>query len=88
MPPIPRRLFLITHTPVELARPIQLGLRLPTPRTEEMFARFAAHVEEQRVLGASNPYMKKEEVYKWVTMPPCGPRVRIVEVFLDPDRLW
>lgn len=47
---IPLRLFLITHTPVELGRPF------PTPRTEELFARYKEHVK-------THPYMPKEDVY-------------------------
>ena len=87
MSKIPRRLFLILNTPVELARPVQLSLRLPTPKTEALFAQYVAYTEEQRKLGDLNPCMRKEDVYKWIRSPPCGPRVRIVEVFIDPDRL-
>jgi hypothetical protein len=88
MRPIPLRFFLITHTPVELGRPLQLGLRLPTPRTEELFARFKEHVDEHHKRGETNPCMLKEDVYKWIGgRSPCGPRVRVVEVFVDPDRL-
>jgi hypothetical protein len=55
-----------------LGRPIQLGLRLPTSRTEALFAEFVAETE-----SVYDNLLSKRDIEKWCVHVPCGA-----------DRLW
>jgi hypothetical protein len=75
-------MYLLTQTPVEIGRPIQLGFVEANKWSDPLFETYAQRVEENRKLGVSRTYLTKREIEKWVFFPPCGPRVEVIRVQL------
>ena len=81
------RLFLLLHTPTEIARPLQMGLVRAEPWSQALFAEYAAEVEESRKRGHSCSMLTKRSIERWGFNPPCGARVQVVEISLPDDLL-
>lgn len=81
-----RSFYLLIHTPVELARPICLGVFRKSPRNDGLFEQYMKNVEEARKTHGTQRYlMSKQEVQKWTPYFPTGLRAQIVYVTLTED---
>ncbi len=77
-----RRMYLLTQAPVEVGRPLQLGFVEKNKWSQSLFDKYALHAEESRVKGISRIFLTKRDIERWGFMPPCGPRVEVIEVEL------
>ena len=83
-----RSFYLLLHTPVELARPVCIGVFRKSPRYDRLFEQYAQNVEEERKrLGTQRYLMSKKEVEKWTPYFPAGLRAQIVPITLKPEEL-
>jgi hypothetical protein len=83
--PFRHRLYLLIHTPTELARPVQMGF---TPQTEyynSLFENYHEKVTKERLAGGSRAYLSKRDIERWGFFPPCGARVQVMEVELPTE---
>lgn len=78
--------YLLIHTPVHLARPVQLGLVEASAWSEALFQKYAAQVEANRQAGAGSAYLSKRDIERWGFWPPCGARVQVLELYLGPPQ--
>ena len=89
---LPRRLYLLIHTPVELARPTCLGLFRDSPRNVALYNDFVRNAEAARSQhGVQNYLMSKDEAQKWTPYLPSGLRAQIMPVqipamYFDPSK--
>ena len=77
-----RSAYLLIHTPVDIARPLQLGFVESNKSNDALFEKYAQHVEENRKAGVSRTYLSKRDIERWIFFPPCGPRVEVIKVEL------
>ena len=83
-----RSFYLLLHTPVELARPVCLGVFRQSARYDRLFKQYAQNVEEARKTHGTQRYLiSKQEVEKWTPYFPTGLRAQVVAVTLKPEDL-
>ena len=75
-----RRFYLLTHTPVELARPVVMCVERATGHTDALFYDYKIKTEQERKQGSQNVYLSKRDIEKWHCWPPCGSRVQVIEL--------
>jgi hypothetical protein len=87
MSSIARRVYLLIHTPTELARPVQMGFVWKDAWSDGLFKKYQNETEENRKAGGSICHLSKRSIERWGFFPPCGARVQVLEVEL-PSQEW
>jgi hypothetical protein len=88
MTAVGRSFYLLLHTPVELARPMVLGVFRTDTYHNRLYADFVRRVEEERTKNGTQRYlMSKQEVQKWTPYMPAGLRAQLVRLDLLPHEL-
>ncbi len=83
----PRHLYLVIHTPVELARPVVIHAARSCSHYDKLFADYVRRTEEARVRGESRYLMSKVEMQRWTPFFPCGLRAQVVPFTIHPQLL-
>lgn len=78
-----RLVYLLTHTPVHIHRPIQVGFVKKTKLSDELFAKYKEGCEDNRKGGCSRYHLSKKDIERLGFMPPCGARFEMVELDLN-----
>jgi hypothetical protein len=73
-----RPFYLLIHTPVELARPVSLGVYRSSTRYDALFMDYAVAASLARSSGETKYLMSKNEIQRWTPAIPAGPRVQAV----------
>lgn len=76
------RFYILTHTPTEWCRPGLLGLVRAAPYYDELFQKYKEDAKRQVAGGGGATYLSKRDIERWGYMPPCGPRVQVIEAEL------
>jgi hypothetical protein len=79
----PRLVYLLTHTPVHIHRPLQVGFVAKNQWSDEIFAKYLIGVEENRQGGCNRHHISKRDIERLGFMPPCGARFEMVELDLN-----
>ncbi len=77
-----RSIYLLTHTPVHIYRPLQVGFVQKATWSDALFEKYQQGVEENRKAECGRRFLSKKDIERWGFMPPCGARFEVVELDL------
>lgn len=81
--PLPTRLYMLIHTPIELARPVCLGIFRSHLRNDKLYAEYVKNAEQARQVHDVRTYwMPKDMAQKWTPYLPSDLRAQLVPIVL------
>ncbi len=76
-----RPFYILIHTPVELARPIQLGVFRTSAYYQRLYEEYRQAAEaERKAHGTQHYFMPKQMAQNWTPYLPSGLRAQILHV--------
>ncbi len=75
-------LYLLTHTPTHIGRPVQMGFVGKAEWSNKLFELYRQDVELSCKTGHPYSFLSKKDIERWGFLPPVGARVQVLEVDL------